>query len=305
VVLPWLHFGSPYAIYVATAALVLAVMLLGLCLTLGLTGLVDLGMAAFVGVGAYISARTSMGTSVSPFLTPLVGALAAGLLAYLLGPLMLRVRGHYFAVATLGFCLVGYHLLIQLKQLTNGVDGLGGIPVPRLLGLDFSTELKVGRANLPYQLNNYYWALLGLIACFYLVSRLSTGQFGRCLRALRDNEIAAVGCGADPARYYRWAYSLAALIGGFAGGLYAHTTNYIAPGDFDLGRSITLVGMAVIGDMGAPAACVAVALLMTFLEEALRELGDFRLLMVGAAILAVMLSQARHRRGLAPFGGLG
>jgi branched-chain amino acid transport system permease protein len=289
--LPLMQSGDPYSIYSESRALVLSAMLLPFVLTLGLTGIVDLGMGAFIGVGAYASTRLTLGCGLPVLLGPLLGGAISGLLAVVLGPLLLRTRGHYFSLATLAFGLVAYNLFVRAAYVTGGVDGIRNIPG---VGLSLVGDSRPNTVS-------YYWVAIWVLFMLVFCLRFGGGQFGRCLRSLKDEEEAATGCGVDPVQYRQYVYAAAAAIAGVAGALHAQTVHYIAPGDFDLQFGIYLLALAVLGGSGNPAGCIASAFAMTFLEEKLRAFGDYRMLSVAVAILWIMLSRVKgaQRRALA------
>ena len=291
VLLPLFQLGTPYSIYVETAVFVLATTLLALSLTMWLAGLIDLGLAAYVGLGAYVSARLSMDLG-CPLPLALLGATLAGAaVAKLLSFPLLIVRGHYFSLATLALGLFSYHVFVQSRSLTNGIDGIGNIPGFAVRGSNQVGHVQIGPVSFPYQIEPYYWTLFCFFIVFLFIRSLSKGQFARCLQATRDNEPSAVSSGISVRRYRSWAYTISGAVAGFSGAMYAHTVNYIAPGDFDLQRSVFFVMLAVLGGLGKPLPLVVSASIMVFLEEKFREFGDLRLLLVALAILVVVLSR--------------
>ena len=293
-ILPLLQINQPYVIYIETSAYVLATMALGLCLTLGLAGMVDLGIGFFIGVGAYLAARMSKDFSISAIVTPFLGGLVSMIIARALASTISKVRGHYFAVATLGLGLLGYNLFIQLKTFTLGVDGIGGIPSLKIFQFDASKSITLFSKVIPYQISVYYWVLLFFVLMFLFVGRLSSSHFGRCLKSLRDNEQAAFSMGINVPLYRSWAYAMSSFIGGYAGALHAHTVNYISPDDFGLQNSIFLLAIAVLGGVGNPIACVFAVFGMTFLQEKFREFGDLRLPLISVALLAIVILRAKR-----------
>lgn len=284
--LPLFQRTTPYYVYVESRAFALATTLLALSITLGLAGMVDLGVGAFVGVGAYVAARASVDIGVPAVLTPLIAAIIAGILAKGLSFVIVKSRGHYFALATLAVGLIAYNLFIRATPLTHGVDGIGNIPG---FGESFLMGQGVGSSHLP----SYYWTLLCLSVSLIFVLRIRSGQFGRCLRALGDDEIAAADSGIDIYLYRSWAYTIAGAIAGFAGALYAHTVNYVEPSDFGFQASVSYLALAVLGGMGRPIGLIAAALGMIFLEEKLRELGNVRMLLLAVALLAIVLYRSK------------
>jgi len=291
--LPILHISAPYLIYVETSALVLSVTLLAFSITLELSGLVDLGVGAFVGIGAYVAVYASMQAGIPVLLTPILGAMVAAFVAKAISFAILRTRGHYFALVTFGFGLIVYNLFIQATALTGGVDGVRNIP-----GVDFpnTASILIFRPNplhLPYELIPFYWVLCCLVIVFVFVLRLRSGNFGRCLRASRDTEPGATACGIDVLQFRSWAYTVGGAIAGFSGALIAHTVNYIAPSDFGMESSIYYFVVGVLGGFGRPLHSLIAAFLMIFLEEKLREFKGLRMLLLALAIIGIVLYRAR------------
>lgn len=284
-VLPLFQRTTPYYVFVESRAFALAITLLALSITLGLAGMVDLGVGVYVGVGAYIAARSSLDLGVPVILTPLIAAIIGGMLAKVLSFAIARSRGHYFALATLAIGLIAYNLFIRVTPLTHGVDGIGNIP-----GVGKSL---LGQGELFSHLPSYYWTLLCLCLTLIFVLRIRSGQFGRSLRALGDDEIAAADSGIDVYVHRSWAYTIAGSIAGFSGALYAHTVNYVEPSDFGFQASVFYLALAVLGGMGRPIGLIAAALGMIFLEEKLREVGNVRMLFLALGILAIMLYRSR------------
>jgi branched-chain amino acid transport system permease protein len=284
--LPLFQQTTPYYVFVESRAFALATTLLALSITLGLAGMVDLGVGVYVGVGAYIAARASMDAGVPVIITPLISAIIAGMLAKILSFAIARSRGHYFALATLAIGLIAYNLFIRVTPFTHGVDGIGNIP-------GVGKSFLLGPGGLSSHLLSYYWTLLCLCLTLTFVLRIRSGQFGRCLRALGDDEIAAADSGIDVYLYRSWAYTIAGSIAGFAGALYAHTVNYVEPSDFGFQASVSYLALAVLGGMGRPIGLIAAALGMIFLEEKLRELGNVRMLFLAVGILAIMLYRSK------------
>jgi branched-chain amino acid transport system permease protein len=272
-------FGQVYVVHVATLALIYCVFALGLQLLTGYAGQLSLGQAAFFGVGAYASALLAIDLHLPFWITAPIAAVVAALLGACLAPLT-RLRGHYLAVATLGFGEIVYLVLVNWADVTRGPFGLLNIPPPAIGGLVAAT---------PYQY--YYLALAIAVGAYALVARLSDDgtRFGRGLRAIRQNELAAVAVGVSPTRYKVQAFVLSAALAGLAGSLYAHFVGYINPTEFRLDTSILVLLMIVVGGLGRTGGAVLGAILLIFGSEYLRFLKEYRMLVYGLGLIACMM----------------
>jgi branched-chain amino acid transport system permease protein len=223
----------PYAMAQLTFVLIYSLIGMGLVVLTGYTGLVSLGHAAFVAVGAYTQALL-VGKGV-----PLPASLlAAGALAALFGVLVglpaLRLRGLYLAIATLAFGVIVEVLLARWESLTGGNSGL---PVPKasLMGVALDAP------------RYYYLCLAVLLTCLYFVLNILRSPTGRAFKAIRDSEVSARSMGIQLAVFKNFAFALSALLAGLGGALYAHMIGYISPEQFGLSLSIELLTMVVIG----------------------------------------------------------
>jgi branched-chain amino acid transport system permease protein len=228
---------------------------IGLAVLLGYAGQISLGNAAFVGIGAYTSAyfTTRLG------LPWLVGLVAAGALSALGGLLLalpsLRLRGHYLAMATLGFGELAFLAFVEAQGLTGGVNGLTGIPFPKIGALVLKEPSVL------------YWLVWGVAGCAILISSnvLSTGP-GRLMRALHGSQLGAQASGVDIVGIKIGAFVISALFAGLAGALYASVVGFISPSVFTLSASVAYVAMAVIGGRGSLAGPIVAAVLLTLLQ---------------------------------------
>lgn len=272
-------FGQVYFVHVATLALIYCVFALGLQLLTGYAGQLSLGQAAFFGVGAYASALLTVDLRLPFWVTAPAGMAIATLLGACLAPLT-RLRGHYLAVATLGFGEIVYLVLVNWADVTRGPFGLLNIPPPAVGGLVLATAHRY-----------YYLALVVAAAAYLLVARLSSDgcRFGRGLRAIRQNDLAAVAVGVSPPRYKVQAFVVSAALAGLAGSLFAHFEGYLNPNEFRLDTSILVLLMIVVGGLGRTSGAVLGAILLVFASEYLRFLKEYRMLVYGLGLIACML----------------
>jgi len=244
-----------FLLKVFTFAGINALVVVGLALLFGYTGQVSLGHAAFVGLGAYTCAVCTVRLGWPwPLAFAASGALAAlGGLALALPSL--RLKGHYLAMATLGFGELMVLAFREAEPLTGGVDGFGGIPFPAL------GPLEVRSAGALYWL---VWVVVGiaLLAAYNVTSM----RPGRAMRALHGSELGAQACGVDVVGVKVRTFVVSALLAGLAGALYASVVGFVSPSVFTLAASITFVAMAVLGGTGSLAGPIAAAVLLTLLQ---------------------------------------
>lgn len=277
----------PSAFHLRVAALVWinAVAALGLALLMGLAGQVSLGHAGFVGIGAYATALGPKHLGLDPLLSMGTGLLLAGALAFLVGRPILRLKGHYLAVATLGLGILVHLVLVSEVPITGGPDG---IQVPRL-------ELFGWRLVGP---ELWYWITgVALWLAAWLALNLEDSSTGRALRALHDSEIAASVVGVDVARAKLVVFVIAAVYAALAGGLFALFNRFVTPDVAGFLRSIELVTMVVIGGMGSILGAVVGAALLTVLPQALTLFHEYEHAVLGLSIILFMVFL---RQGIVP-----
>lgn len=267
-----------FALHVLNSGMIAAVAVLGLNFVFGWTGLISLAQAAFMGIGAYTTAILTTRHGV-PIWLAAPGAIAlAGLFGVLIGLPLLRLRGHYLALATLGFNVSFRIVANGWESLLGGTDGIGSIPSPTVLGFALDTD------------ETYFYALWGALAAAVLIAaRLRRSHLGRAMLAVRDDEIAAATASIDVVRVKVQAFGLGACYAGAAGVLFAHFTRYVAPEDFDLSLSILFLAMLIIGGEGSIAGAVLGAVLVTFLPEWLRFMGAGYLTLFGTLLLVILV----------------
>lgn len=250
---------------------------MSLNLLLGYTGQLSLGHVAFFGIGAYVSALTSLGFSVEifglqithepwPAVVGLVlGILAAGVCGFLIGKLAFRVRGAYFVIVTISFAEVVRLVALNWVELTNGPLALPGIP-PLTLGLP-----GLGYATLWAKVPNYYVVLAFIALAYVLIRRLVESPYGRAMIALRENENLAISAGISVTRYLTIATVVSGAMAGAAGGLYAHYIQIIDPQIFMFLNTVTMVIMVISGGKGTLAGPLVGGLIFGLAPVVLRE----------------------------------
>jgi branched-chain amino acid transport system permease protein len=271
---PWV--ADAYVLRIVNLAAILAIAALGLQLIVGYTGQFSFGHAAFFGVGAYASALLVLKLKL-PFVVALpFAAIAAAIAGVLVAP-VLRLSGHYLAIATLAVGEMVFVLMINWKGLTNGAYGIYGIPLPDFGPLKIDTDQKY-----------FILSSLTLALIYFIALRLVHSRFGRALIAVRENELAATASGINPLRQKAAAFIYGSASAGAAGALYAHYISYINPELFGFTTSVQMVVMVVVGGLGSMPGAIIGALVVTLLPEFLRAFADYRLVIYGGLIIAFM-----------------
>ena len=284
--LPLVETNS-YWIHVFGLAAISAILAMGLQLLVGQAGLLSLGQAAFYGIGAYASAIATTGFAL-PF--PAAFLLAGGVAAaasLLLVPVV-RLKGPSLAVATLGFGIIVHLVLLNEDWLTSGSIGLMGIPRPGVGALTLESERSL-----------YYLCAAVAVAVFVALDRLQGSRFGRALQAISQDEDAARACGLAITRTKSKCFLIAAFTAGLAGSLYAHAEGYLSPDDFSFTKSIDILIMVVVGGLGSLGGAVAGAVLLVVSTEFLRVSGEYRMIIIGLAVIVLMGIRRRGLVGLA------
>jgi len=260
---------SPYMLTIVNFVLINIILAVSLNLTNGFTGLFSLGHPGFMAVGGYVSAilifpvakKVMFLTALPPWLSsqqwPLfpavvVGGIAAALLSLVVGFPVLRLKGHYLAVATLGFIIIIQVLIINMDEITRGPLGLNGLPA----------------------LSNIWWIYLWVIITVYITWKLKFSSFGRTMLAMREDEVAASCIGVPLTKTRITAFALGAFLAGVGGGLWAHLVTAITPTTFSVITAFNLVVMVVIGGNGSITGSICAAVLLTFIVEALRPVEE-------------------------------
>ncbi|MBI3091318.1 MAG: branched-chain amino acid ABC transporter permease [Candidatus Tectomicrobia bacterium] len=269
---------SDYALHLTNLAGIYMILVLGLNIVMGYAGQVNLGHAAFWGVGAYASSLLVMGWGV-PFLVGMFcGAIAAAIVAWVVGYPTLKLKGHYLAMASLAFGQVVYFVLLNWEPVTNGSQGLRDIPPPRLGPLVFASDEMF-----------FYLAWGMLIILTGITVLIRDSKFGRAFLAVREGNIAAEAMGVNVANMKVLAFVISAVYGGIAGSLYAHWSTYISPDNFSLEASIQLLVMLVVGGLGTLGGPLLGAFILTFLPEWLRFLKSYYMVVYGVLLIIFIL----------------
>jgi branched-chain amino acid transport system permease protein len=270
--------GNPYRLGVTNQIALYTMVVLGLNLFIGYAGQISLGHAAFFAIGAYGSALLSGEAGCSPWLALPLAVLAAALVALLIGIPVLRLHGHYLAMATLGFNLVIYLVLVQWDALTGGPSGYAGIRPLAIGSLTFATD-----QSLHYLL----WGLT--LVCLTLALNLVRSGVGRGLAALAGDETAAAALGVDTRTAKIKVFVLSAVLAALAGGLYAHGFGFVSPDTFGIFASVDFVAMVVVGGLGSVWGSLFGAALLTWLPEWIERFDSCKEIVHGAILVGVLL----------------
>lgn len=277
-VLP-LVFSNEYYITVLIFMGINIILVIGLNLLMGYTGQISLGHAAFFACGAYGSGILNIRLGWSPWLTIPAGMCLTGGLAYLIGKPILKLKGNYLAMATLGFGLIVEHMLVEWGALTGGPSGLSHV-----------TRLSLGTFHLYSPgLRYYYLVWFMVLVCIVFAYNIVDSRPGRALRAIHGSEVAANTLGVDTSKAKLQIFVLSAVMGALGGALYVHYLGFIAPASCGFHYSIQLVTMVVIGGMATIWGSVLGAGILTLLPQVLVFLEDYDILVYGMILILAML----------------
>jgi branched-chain amino acid transport system permease protein len=252
---------------------------IGLSMLMGYAGQVSLAQAAFFGIGAYSSGILTTHFALNPWAVMPVGILLAAAVAWLLGIPALRLKGHYLAMATLGFGVIVHIIMNEEVKWTGGPSGMADIPGLSIAGKKLSSEIA------------YYYVVwvavfLALLFCFHVLH----SRVGRALRAVHEEETAAEAMGVPTSRLKVQVFVLSAVLAALAGSLYTHYVNCLTPGSFNLMWSIRFLLMVMVGGTQSLWGALLGTILMTFVgNEWLQVFADFDVLVYGGILLVVTL----------------
>ena len=247
-------------------------------LLIGFAGQISLGHAGFFGLGAYLSGVLTATYGTNPWLTMILAAVVVWILAFGIGFPILKLKGHYLAMATLGLGIILYICFNETVRLTGGPSGLSGIP-----------NLSIGKFQFDSDKANYYliWAFTALT--MLLSFNLSNSRIGRALRAIHDSETAARVLGVNVRLLKVQIFAFSAAISAVAGCLYAHTMTFISPASFGFNVSVELVTMVIVGGLGSIYGSLIGAAILTLLPEFLRVFHDLDIIVYGLLLIVMTM----------------
>ncbi|WP_312934822.1 high-affinity branched-chain amino acid ABC transporter permease LivM [Pseudomonas sp.] len=298
--LAWPFFGSRGAVDIATLILIYVMLGLGLNIVVGLAGLLDLGYVGFYAVGAYSYAMLSHYLGWGFWICLPIAGLMAATFGFLLGFPVLRLRGDYLAIVTLGFGEIIRLFLRNLTDWTGGPNGISNIEKPSFFGLTFERRAAEGMQTfheyfgLPYNSMNkviflYLVALVLALVALFVINRLLRMPIGRAWEALREDEIACRALGLNPTIIKLSAFTLGASFAGFAGSFFAARQGLVTPESFTFIESAIILAIVVLGGMGSQLGVILAAIVMILLPELMREFSEYRMLMFGAMMVLMMI----------------
>jgi branched-chain amino acid transport system permease protein len=299
-IVPIVFYSDRYLLDLAILIVTYTMLGFGLNIVVGLAGLLDLGYVAFYAVGAYSYALIAQDLGLSFWLClPLAGLLAA-IAGVLLGFPVLRLRGDYLAIVTLGFGEIIRLILLNWQDLTGGPNGISGIPRPSFFGMPFTAgpDGFAATFGLHYSPTHrvvflYYLILALALLTNWVTLRLRRLPIGRAWEALREDEIACRALGINTTTTKLTAFAMGAMFGGFAGAIFATRQGFISPESFTFGESALVLAIVVLGGMGSQLGVAVAATVMLGGFEFFREFEQYRMLVFGAAMVAIVIFRPR------------
>ncbi|ALG68156.1 high-affinity branched-chain amino acid ABC transporter permease LivM [Beggiatoa leptomitoformis] len=302
--LPFFSFVDRYVLDIATLVLTYIMLGWGLNIVVGLAGLLDLGYVGFYAVGAYSFALLSTHFGLSFWMCLPLAGIFGGLFGILLGYPVLRLRGDYLAIVTLGFGEIIRVVLLNWYQFTGGPNGVSDIPRPSFFGLEFTRTPEEGMYafhtffNLEFSPLHRIIFLYYVILCMALLTNFFTLRtrklpIGRAWEALREDEIACRSLGMNPTNIKLTAFGIGAMFGGFAGAFFATRQGFISPESFSFVESALILAIVVLGGMGRQMGVVIAAIILIGLTEFFRELQEYRMLAFGGGMVLIMVWRPR------------
>jgi branched-chain amino acid transport system permease protein len=297
----WPFLVSRGTVDIATLTLIYVMLGLGLNVVVGLSGLLVLGYGGFYAIGAYTYALLNHYYGLGFWESlPLAGIVTA-IFGFLLGFPVLRLRGDYLAIVTLGFGEIVRILLLNNTEITGGPNGISQIPKPTFFGLEFNRSLRDGGWDtfhnffgLKYDPSDrivflYLVALLLVVLTLFVINRLLRMPLGRAWEALREDEIACRSLGLNPTKIKLTAFTISAAFAGFAGTLFAARQGFVSPESFTFVESAFVLAIVVLGGMGSQFAVILAAILLVVSREMMRDLNEYSMLLLGALMVLMMI----------------
>ena len=302
--LPFLPFTDRQILDVGIVVLTYVMLAWGLNIVVGLAGLLDLGFVAFYAVGAYTVALFALHLDIGFWGSLALSGVFAAFFGVLLGFPVLRLRGDYFAIVTLGFGEIIRIVLINWVEVTGGPQGLGNIPRPTLFGMPFARSAPAGVTPAHEFLGLEFSPVHRVIFLYYIILmlalltaviaiRLRRLPIGRAWEALRENEIAAQALGLNRTNTKLGAFAIGAMIAGFAGAFFATRQGFISPESFTFIESAIILAIVVLGGMGSLMGIVIATVVIIGLPELFRDLAEYRMLGFGVAMVVIMIWRPR------------
>ena len=273
--LPW-TVKNPYFLHIIIISGIFVLLASSLNLITGYTGRLNLGHAAFYGIGAYSSTLLVMKLGISVWLAMPLAGLITVFFGILIGIPCLKLKGSYLAITTLAFGEITRLAMMNLVTLTNGPLGIRGIPSPPPIIFWNSALISFESKT------SYYYLLLALcLVCLLIIKRLLNSQIGKTFMAIREDEVRAGTVGIDTTQIKIMNFALGAFFAGIAGSFYAHYVRFISPDSFTLNETFTILTMVVVGGLGTFYGPIVGGVIFTFLPEFLRAIAEYRMMIYG------------------------
>lgn len=271
-------FNNPYSMRIATISLTFVMITLSLNIVTGYMGQTSFGTAAFWGLGAYTGAILTTRYGVGIEITFVLAAVVAGLFGFLVGIPVLKLKGYYLSIVTLGFCEIIRLVELNWVSLTGGPLGIMNIPKLKFFGFKFANNMSI-----------YFLMLVMVIVTTIFVYRLVNSTFGLVLTSVKDDEIATQAMGINIVEYKIKAFVIHAMICGVAGAFYSQYISYIDSTMFTTNQSIEMLVMAIVGGMGSIVGSFVGAIVLSVLPEMMRSLMEYRMLIYGLIMVIMMI----------------
>jgi ABC-type branched-subunit amino acid transport system permease subunit len=279
--------NNHFVLLLMVTVLLYSVATLGLNVQFGYAGVVNFAGASFFGIGAYTSAVLNAQASIPPLVVIVIGGLLAALVGSLLLLPVLRTRGHYAAVVTIAFALL-FKTFLEVNDVLGGPQGMQVKPMT-LFGWSFNDGIEIGGASASFYLNYFLLSLLLLSGAFVLVQRLERSWIGLNLDALRLDETAAGCFGLNVARWKVTAFLIGNFLIGIAGALFGMVGGFVAPNNYTFADSLILVSILLLGGIGNPWGLVVATIVVVVVPEKLQTLQEYRFLLYALMVIAVLL----------------
>lgn len=272
-----------YYLHLFIVSAIFVVVALGLNLIVGYVGQLSLAHAAFFALGAYISALLFIKLKWSMWLGLPAAALLTGVIAFALGWVILRVRGHRFVIITVAFAEIMKLTAVNWVDFTRGFMGLPGLQIPSLY------LPGIGSIDLSSKERFYYVVLAAAVLTFYVCAKLVRSNVGRAFVLVRENEVLAESLGISAFKYCMIAFVVGAAMAGAAGSLYGHYVGFVSPDLFNFSYITIMLIMVILGGKGTLVGPVLGAVLFTFIPELLREASHYRMLIFATILIVATL----------------
>ena len=288
VVFPFFIGSNTYVLHLLIVSALYAVLALALNFQLGSANIPNFATGASYGIGAYTSALLAVNFGIGFWGGLVAAAIVATFFGFVLGIPSMRTRDSYLALVTIAFGVV-VHQIINNVTWTGGPNGVFGIPAPSLFGHSFSQPIEILGYSLPSQANFYYVAIAVVGLSIVVAYRLHNSRIGLAWNALRADELAARCQGINVTWYKVLAFAVDAFMAAFAGTIYAFYVGYISPDNFTFLVSVTIMTMVIVGGMDNILGVILGAFLLTVLPEKFRIFSDYRLLLYGTIVIAMLM----------------